>query len=253
MFWSALEESDLKVGVASIKINYQLFMDFIIKEHSTDDSGSDEESEPMVEEPVYEAHLKHPHFQEVYDIDGVSGEGDSGDGEGDGGDGKSDSGDGEGDDGDGKSDGGDGKSDGGDGKSDGGNDGGEGDGDGGGNDDGDGCEGIGEGEDVVVTKGEGDVATTAANPSPNEPQQGVESPSHTPANPPPIAAQAGSEAGSEAGCDNSSGRLLTKEELLQLFSDISQVKGESRGGEPVWSQDLNPHPLVSLVHSHQMG
>ncbi|KAL5490975.1 hypothetical protein EMCRGX_G016186 [Ephydatia muelleri] len=187
VFWSALEESDLK-------------------EHSTDDSGSDEESEPMVEEPVYEAHLKHPHFQEVYDIDGVSGEGDSGDGEGDGGDGKSD---------------------GGDGKSDGGNDGGEGDGDsccdGGGNDDGDGCEGdggIGEGEDVVVTKGEGDVATTAANPSPNEPQQGVESPSHTPANPPPIAAQAGSE----AGCDNSSGRLLTKEELLQLFSDISQVK-----------------------------
>ena len=218
---------------------------FIIKEHSTADSGSDEESEPMVEEPVYEAHLKHPHFQEVYDIDGVGGEGDSGDGEGDG---------------DGKSDGGDGKSDGGDGKSDSGNDGGEGDGDGccdgGGNDDGDGDDdggGIGEGEDVVVTKGEGDVATTAANPSPNEPQQGVESPSHTPANPPPIAAQAGSEAGSEAGCDNSSGRLLTKEELLQLFSDISQVKGESRGGEPVWSQDLNPHPLVPLVHSHQMG
>ena len=196
---------------------------FIIKEHSTADSGSDEESEPMVEEPVYAAHLKHPHFQEVYDVDG-GGEGDSGDGEGDGGDGKSDGGEG---DGDGCCDGG-------------GNDNGDGDDDGG---------GIGEDEDVVVTKGERDVATTAANPSPNEPQQGVESPSHTPANPPPIAAQAGSE----AGCDNSSGRLLTKEELLQLFSDISQVKGESRGGEPVWSQDLNPHPLVSLVHSHQMG
>lgn len=154
----------------------------------------------MVDEPVYEAHLKHPHFQEVDDVGGSDdGEGDDGDGEG-------------GDDGEGD---------------DGGNAGGD---DEGGDDEGGGI-GEDEGEDEMAPKGESDVTTTAANPASNEHQQGVmmESPSLTPASPreaPPILAQAGNEAGSDTGCGNTSGKLLTKDELLQLFLDVSQVKGE---------------------------
>ena len=64
---------------------------------------------------------------------------------------------------------------------------------------------------------------------------------------PTTTVQTGSEAGSGGECANQSGKLLNKEELLQLFSDMSRLKkgGCSVGGH-VCLRDLNPLVLTCV-------
>ena len=237
MFWSALTESDNKVGVVFIKLiirigNCLLYVRFtntlLFKESLDADGESDDGSEPAVSaDPVYEAHVKYPHFQEADDDGGDSDGGGDGDGDDDG-----DGGDGDGGEDDGRG----------------------GDGDDDGDDDGDGDDGVDEvGDDVE----EGDRRdSAAASHSTSEHQQGVESSSVTTVNaeaPPPSAnpsLQAGSAAGSDEGCANLGGKLLNKEELLQLFLDISQVKGEQHCGVVVlvWSNVPSCYSFWLTVH-----
>lgn len=164
VFWSALEESDLK------------------KDHLAAESESDgEEDEQVVEEPICERNLRCPHFQEVSDLN----DNDDNDDEDNGSDGSDDEDNVPGE---------------GDGKEDHCDD--EGEGDGKDND-----EMEDGGQDELASKGEADV-----NPASS---RRVEPIAAGPGAPPTV-----SHAGNDMGC----GKLLNKEELLQLFLDISQVK-----------------------------